>query len=159
MFFWKRTSEYWLCSLSGKANTVMLLQNLLERRLRQTVRCTKCVNFDTRNHSLLSVSYQKSTLETPATDQMSCSIKVLLYRISVLQMRRKDGSNRNMETFPQMRLTLYAALSFPFATSFFTPFLSRVHMERGVFLPGVLLPLLPHPAGWARLWYLPLLQD
>lgn len=125
MFSWKRTSEYWLCSLSGKANTVMLLQNLLERRLRQTVRCTKCVNFDTRNHSLLSVSYQKSTLETPATDQMSCSIKVLLYRISVLQMRRKDGSNRNMETFLQMRLTLYAALSFPFATSFFTPFLSE----------------------------------
>ena len=35
----------------------------------------------------------------------------------------------------------------------------RVHLERGVFLPGVLLPLLPDPAGWARLRHRPLLQD
>ncbi|KAM4558205.1 contactin-associated protein-like 5 isoform 4-T7 [Odontesthes bonariensis] len=36
---------------------------------------------------------------------------------------------------------------------------SRVHMERSVLLPGVLLPLLPHPAGGAGLRYLLLLQD
>ena len=35
----------------------------------------------------------------------------------------------------------------------------RVHMERGIFLPGVLLPLLPDPAGRAGLWHLLLLQE
>lgn len=32
-------------------------------------------------------------------------------------------------------------------------------MERGVLLPGVLLPLLPHPAGRAGLRHLLLLQE
>lgn len=126
MFSWKWTSEYWLCSSSGKGNTVMLLQNLLERRLRQTVRCTKCVNFDTKNHSLLPVSYQKSTLETPATDQMSCSIKALLYPISLLQMGEKMKVMETRRHFYKWALLCtQCTRSFPFTTSFFTPFLSE----------------------------------
>lgn len=39
------------------------------------------------------------------------------------------------------------------------PLPGRVHLERGVFLPGVVLSLLPHAAGGALLRYLPLLQN
>lgn len=35
----------------------------------------------------------------------------------------------------------------------------RVYLERGLFLPGVVLSLLPHAAGGALLRYLLLLQD
>lgn len=36
---------------------------------------------------------------------------------------------------------------------------SRVYLECSLILPGILVPVLPHPAGRAGLWHLLLLQD
>lgn len=49
-------------------------------------------------------------------------------------------------------------MSFLFSYCLFY-FPSRVYLECSLLLPGILLPVLPHPAGRAGLWHLLLLQD
>lgn len=97
----------------------------------------------------------------------------LIQNLSCLSLLQKIQQRETWRHFGVIRLTLYAA-SFSLKSSclhFITlisclllppslfSFTSRVYMERGVFLPGVLLPLLPNPAGRARIRYLLLLQD
>lgn len=135
-------------------------QNLWGRQ-RQTVGCTKCVNSDTRDRSLLPVSHQKPTL---VTDQMSCFIinSSLVFRQCKCEETMRVRETRQLS---QMRCTLFGVhppsvrnliyLHSPFPS----PFPFRVYMERSVFLPGVVVSLLPHLTGRARLWYLLLLQD
>lgn len=96
-------------------------------------------------------------IETLVTDQMSEFIKSLLYCVLSVYMWGKDASEAdNLDKWDLI-------LDFPSYLHLFSSFLSffsfRIYMECSIFLPGVLLPLLPHPTGRARLWYLLLLQD
>lgn len=70
-----------------------------------------------------------------------------------------DPSSRHLHMWAGSISRLSPSCRFSALTATCLPLPGRVRVERGIILPGVLLPLLPHPAGRAGLRHLLLLQE